>query len=265
MYLLISALNHDKKRRLPSRLFYWELESVKSDLAKNQNENEIGKMFDLIAPKYDFLNGLLSLKQDKRWRRKLISMVPQKTGGHFLDVATGTGDVVLLAANSRKEYSSYTGVDISKEMMSLAAEKSVTKGLHNAISFKTMSGEDLKLESGKYDCITIAFGLRNIVDKKKALMEFHRVLAPGGALLILEFFTPENALLGRAYNGYFHKILPLIGGFFSSRKAYTYLPESVETFYSREALNQALTSVGFSVKKQINFLFGATRIVEAKK
>jgi len=233
--------------------------------ARAENQNQIESMFDRVAPKYDFLNALLSFRQDQRWRNRLAALIPYKPAGALLDVATGTGDVLMTALVRRKEYTRFSGVDISNEMLALAKAKSSQRQFSNLCDFHQMSAEKLNFADATFDCITISFGLRNVVDREKALQEFSRVLKPKGTLLIMEFFTPRSHMVAKGFEFYFHKILPLIGGIFSDRSAYTYLPRSVAAFYSTDQLRGALYRSGFLVNQEMSFLFGGCKIIQARK
>lgn len=230
-----------------------------------KSEAHVAAMFDRIAARYDLLNRLLSARQDQRWRKRLVSMVPYRPGGKLLDVATGTGDVLLAVASVRKEYDAFVGSDISSKMMALAETK-VKKALPRLnVTFKQASAEALGLPDRAFECVTIAFGLRNVVHRDAALKEFYRVLAPNGVLLILEFFLPRRGLLAWGFQLYFHHILPFIGGLLSDKAAYKYLPESVGSFYEPESLRRVLYDVGFTVDETVSYLFGAARIVKARR
>ena len=241
------------------------MSNTASDFTRPEDENLIAAMFDRISGKYDFLNRLLSARQDVRWRRKLVSLIPTRKGGQYLDVATGTGDVLLEALKSHPEYGHFTGTDISKGMLSLAGKKAALCGLEDRVDWKVMSAESLDFGDETIDCASISFGLRNVVNKERGLSEFARILKPGGTFLILEFFTPSSGFLSKAFQLYFHKILPQIGRIFSEKEAYTYLPKSVASFYSPAELRDSLTSKGFIIEKEVNFLFGACRLVKSRK
>lgn len=236
-----------------------------SSLAKPVSEAQISGMFDRIASKYDFLNRLLSARQDQRWRQVLVQHVPYRPEGKFLDVATGTGDVLLAAARKHREYREFIGVDISGEMLKLADLKFDKAGFKENSRFQMMSAERLDFEDSSMDCLSISFGLRNVVDKKKALQEFHRVLKKDGTLLILEFFTPQSGPLAWLFNFYFKRILPTIGGLISDKSAYTYLPSSVGQFYSLPELRQIIYDTGYCIDAQKDFLFGGCRLIRARK
>jgi demethylmenaquinone methyltransferase/2-methoxy-6-polyprenyl-1,4-benzoquinol methylase len=230
-----------------------------------KSEAHIAAMFDRVAPRYDLLNRLLSARQDQRWRKRLVREIPFRPDGRYLDVATGTGDVILAAAAARPEYRGFLGVDISGAMLDGAAAKARAVPHGKKLEFKRMSAEKLDVESATIDCLSISFGLRNVVRRDVALAEFARVLAPGGVLLILEFFIPTRGLLAALFQFYFHHVLPFIGGLISDRAAYKYLPESVGSFYAPDALRAKLYDNGLTVEGGKSFLFGACRLVKARK
>ncbi|MDD2388464.1 MAG: bifunctional demethylmenaquinone methyltransferase/2-methoxy-6-polyprenyl-1,4-benzoquinol methylase UbiE [Desulfobacterales bacterium] len=209
---------------------------------KNVELPFIKDMFDTIAPTYDFLNRLLSLRQDVYWRKKLVSSLALPDGACVLDVACGTGDVMMEIARQRQN-AWVVGVDFASNMLELAGKKiypSVSAGLAAANALHLPFG------SRTFDAVTIAFGIRNIGDKLTALQEFYSCLKPGGCLGVLELATPENRLLLSAYLTYFQKILPAIGGFFSRQiKAYRYLPESVVNFPKPAVFAGLMRQAGF--------------------
>lgn len=225
-------------------------------------ERQVAQMFDKIAGRYDFLNHLLSLNQDQNWRDHLIRALPRTSDGRLLDVATGTGDVLQMAMRKRKDYTSFVGVDISENMLDLAKKK--CRG-SDRVRFSTMSAESLVFPDASFDCLTIAFGLRNVIQKDVAIREFFRVLAPGGELLILEFFKPASGIRARGFKFYFHHILPWVGGLISDREAYRYLPTSVDAFYSKRELKALMEQEGFTIKRDRDFLFGACTLISATK
>ncbi len=233
-----------------------------ANIMSPQSEGKIAAMFDRIAPEYDFLNRVLSAGQDKRWRKTLISFSRGNSGGTYLDMATGTGDVLSAFVERWPEYSEYIGADISDNMINLAKEK--CKNLPST-RFMKMSAENIGVGDASVDTLTIAFGLRNVVDKPQALKEFSRVLKPGGELLILEFFLPRSGLTAQLFQLYFHKLLPRIAGLFSDRDAYTYLPRSVGSFYTEIELFEKLAALKMIKVKKRSFLFGAVRCLAFKK
>ncbi len=236
-----------------------------ADIQNPVTEERIAAMFNRIAGRYDLLNRLLSMRQDQRWRKAMIKRLPVRHGARLVDVATGTGDVLLAAAKERPDYSEYLGVDISEGMLQVAATKLPTERQDPRFKLAVMSAEKLLVTNEYADAVTIAFGLRNVVDREQALREFARVLKPNGALLILEFFLPRKGLLSRLFQFYFHQVLPRIGGFISDGDAYRYLPQSVGGFYTLPELDDRLRASGFRVVEVKRFLFGACNLVTARR
>jgi demethylmenaquinone methyltransferase/2-methoxy-6-polyprenyl-1,4-benzoquinol methylase len=202
-------------------------------------------MFDAIAPKYDLLNRLLSLRQDVAWRVKMVSTMDVPATGRVLDVACGTGDVILEIHRQKGRRVSVTGLDFSPGMLALARDKIRPKQRSN---LSLLAGNALALPFGgeSFHALTIAFGIRNIQDKAGALKAFYDILKPGGTVLVLELATPGTARLRKAYLTYFQQILPLIGRFFSKHRfAYSYLPDSVARFPSPAQFMNTMRSAGF--------------------
>ena len=234
-------------------------------LTRPTEESAIALMFDRISGRYDLLNRVLSARQDVRWRNHLISMVPYRPNGTYLDMATGTGDVILSLAPKHPEYKTFVGGDISKGMLDHAARKAKALQAFPATEWRLMSAEHITLGDASVDCLSISFGLRNVVNKERALEEFRRVLKPGGVLLILEFFTPGKGPMSKLFQFYFHHILPIIGRLLSETEAYSYLPKSVASFYGPAELREVLTSKNLVVERERNFLFGSCRLIKAIK
>ena len=231
-------------------------------MLKPESELQVAQMFDRISKRYDFLNRLLSAGRDQQWRDELVREIPNRPGGAFLDVATGTGDVLLKVKQDHPEYRTYIGIDISEKMLNLARDKAIAE---KTLQFLPMSAQSLTFADQTFDALSISFGLRNVVDKEQALAEFSRVLKPHGVLLILEFFKAEGRFFEGIFQFYFHYILPIIGRIFSEKQAYEYLPASVQSFYSQEGLLCALNKCGFTSEVKKNFLFGSCKLVVARK
>jgi len=196
----------------------------------NDRNRLIGEMFSSIAPRYDLLNRLLSLGTDRRWRREAVAWIRPETGGVHLDVATGTADVALEIFRQKGNGAFVAGVDISAAMMRIGREKAARAGLSGRLAFVLAPGEALPFRDDAFDSASIAFGIRNVARKDLGLKEMCRVVKPGGRVVILEFSQPESALFGALYRFYFTRVLPRLGGLFSRRSAYTYLPDSVREF-----------------------------------
>jgi demethylmenaquinone methyltransferase/2-methoxy-6-polyprenyl-1,4-benzoquinol methylase len=206
----------------------------------------VREMFDSIAPRYDLLNRLLSLRQDVVWRKKLVSAIALPESGQVLDVACGTGDVAMEICRQKGSLVKVTGIDFSPGMLRLAQEK-IRRHQNMAISL--LAGDALALPFGEasFHVVTIAFGIRNIQDKAGALRAFYETLMPGGMLLVLELATPKKTRLRDAYLAYFQKVLPTIGHLFSKHSfAYSYLPDSVSRFPATDVFMAIMAEAGFS-------------------
>ncbi len=203
--------------------------------------NFVRQMFDHIAPHYDFLNRLLSLRRDVYWRRVLVQSLQLDPGAHVLDVACGTADVALEILCQFPGVR-VTGVDFAPQMLRLAQPK-----IGNApVVLAAADAFDLPFGSGGFDALTIAFGIRNIQNKAGALAQFYQQLKPGGRLAILELITPTAGPARSAYLFYFNRLLPIVGRMFSKHRfAYTYLPESVAKFPPAGEFVQLMRQAGF--------------------
>ena len=203
-------------------------------------------MFGRIAPRYDLLNHLLSLNIDRHWRARTVASVAgilANPNACVLDVACGTGDL-MLALEARGQARMF-GSDFCHPMLVEAALKAKQRGSRAAL-FEA-DALDLPLAGAAFDLITIAFGFRNLTSYDRGLREFLRILKPGGCLAILEFSTPPNRLLARAYDFYSRAVLPRIGGWISgSSEAYSYLPESVRKFPNANELAEQMRAAGFA-------------------
>ncbi|BBO76704.1 ubiquinone/menaquinone biosynthesis C-methyltransferase UbiE [Desulfosarcina widdelii] len=206
----------------------------------------VQEMFDAIAPRYDLLNRLLSLRQDVGWRKKMVAAMTVPEDGRVLDVACGTGDVMVEIRRQKGPQVKVTGIDFSPGMLGLARKKIDQQGLAGTF---LLAGNALAMPFHKatFNALTIAFGIRNIQDKTGALKVFYDVLVPGGKVLVLELATPGSPRMRDAYLAYFQKVLPLVGKLFSRHRfAYSYLPESVSRFPTPDAFITIMKSAGFS-------------------
>ena len=222
----------------------------------------IQEMFSAIAPRYDFLNRLLSLGIDRGWRRTLVRIALREENKAILDVACGTGDVSL-ELRQKAPRARIVGLDFSQAMLDLAQVK--IDHAQAGIELVAASAEELPFSPADFDLLTIAFGIRNVVDKKKALAEFYRVLKPHGRLAILEFSQPQTAWLRALYNFYFFKVLPLVGGLFARRSAYRYLPDSVAKFPCQDEFSGWLKEAGFRQCRYHSLTFGIATLYLAEK
>lgn len=205
---------------------------------------QVEAMFDNISGKYDFLNHFLSFSLDRFWRRKAIGFLGKNPPDKLLDVATGTGDMVKAAL--RLSPSRITGIDLSEGMLQIARKKKYPTSGNTQIEFVKGDSENLPFPDQSYDAVTVAFGVRNFENPIKGLSEMHRVLRPGGRLVVLEFSKPTVFPFARIYRFYFRYILPFFGKILSKDKsAYSYLPESVELFPEGESFTELMKEAGY--------------------
>ena len=195
-------------------------------------------MFGAIARRYDLANHTLSCGIDFYWRKRAANTVASWQPGKIVDLATGTGDLAL-ALQKRLPDAEVTGVDFLPEMLELARRKGVRK---------TILADAMKLPfpDASFDCVTIAFGLRNMENWRDALVEMSRVLKRDGRLLVLEFSLPTVSIVRTIYRFYLHRCLPLLGSFLTGKKsAYDYLGDSIEEFPSGHAMIDLIEASGF--------------------
>lgn len=208
-------------------------------------------MFDRIAHRYDLLNRLLSFGQDVVWRKKVARHLPQTNNLHILDIATGTGDLLLSLYRESSRVSSGIGIDMAEKMLAVGEQKLARRKLDGSLSLQKGDAMNIPFAEETFDAVSIAFGIRNVENVEKALREMHRVLKPGGRALILEFSLPGNRVIRRLYLFYFRHILPRIGGFISGDSyAYRYLNRTVETFPYGENFCNLMRRTGF---RQVHF------------
>ena len=222
-------------------------------------------MFDNIAPTYDKLNHIFSLSIDKVWRRRVVRKVRRMKPLRILDLATGTGDLAIKMAK-RIPKVRIMGVDLSENMLAVAAEKVRRQGLDAHIALYQGDAENLDLTDGVVDVVTVAFGVRNFGNVDQGLQEIWRVLRSGGHIVVLEFSTPRNFLVRKLYQFYSNHFMKPIGGLVSrDRKAYNYLPDSIVEFSSPEEFLSQLERAGFEQCRRRSQSFGIAQIYIGKK
>ena len=217
----------------------------------NKDINQIQAMFNAVAPRYDFLNRILSFGYDRYWRKVAVNQFGNISNKTFLDVATGTADIALEIAKRHPSALQVIGMDFSQSMLKLGSNKINENNLEKEILLIPASAENIPLKDEIFDGAITAFGVRNFSDAQKGLLEMYRVLKPNGKIVILEFSFPQYRLLQWLYRLYFEKILPITGRIISGHKtAYSYLPVSVANFPQGEAFKEILENSGF---KKVSF------------
>jgi len=231
---------------------------------EGSKKDQVQTMFDRIAPRYDLLNRLLSFGIDKIWRRNVVKQLKEIKGPMVLDVATGTADLAIEIC--KIDPVAVYGLDLSNEMLTFAKEKIFRKKLHMTVQLRQGDSENLPFEDDFFDAITVAFGVRNFENLSKGLEEMHRVLRPGGRLVVLEFSKPRRFPFKQLYHFYFTKILPWWGGLISrDKEAYAYLPASVLQFPEGKEFEEKLRRAGLKPQESLPQTFGIATIYVSSK
>jgi demethylmenaquinone methyltransferase/2-methoxy-6-polyprenyl-1,4-benzoquinol methylase len=214
-------------------------------MSGQRKKDQVAGMFDNIAYRYDFLNRFLSCGIDVTWRKKMLGKLKETRPQTLLDVATGTGDVAILAAKILKP-DKITGIDISEKMLEIGRKKITKLLLNRQIELVKGDSEAINSADNSFDAVTVAFGVRNFENLEKGLSEILRVLRPGGKMVILEFSRPSGSLRW-IYNLYMHHLAPFFGKIFcKDREAYQYLHSSVKAFPEGKTFLHILEQVGFN-------------------
>ena len=235
------------------------------DSEADSKKAQVTNMFDKVAPYYDFLNRLLSLRIDVLWRKKALRMLAKNNPKEILDIATGTADLAIMGAKMWSP-DKIVGLDISKEMLKVGQKKVDKKKLSSVIELEHGDSENLRFNDDTFDTVMAAFGVRNFENLEQGLSEMNRVLQKNGTCMILEFSKPRVFPLKQLFNIYFKYILPVIGKLTSKDpKAYEYLYESVQVFPDYDNFASILKKTGFVDVSYKPLSFGIFTIYLAKK
>ena len=231
--------------------------------AKSKKE-QVAEMFDRIAGRYDFMNRFLSARTDIGWRKKAIKLLKKDEPKTILDIATGTGDMAIMAFKFIKP-ERIEGIDISPKMLEIGINKIEKEGLADIIRLQEGDSETINFGENTFDAGMVAFGIRNFENLENGLGEILRVLKPGGQLVILEFSKPKQPIRG-FYNLYMGVIAPLIARLFNQNKeAYQYLCESANAFPDRQKLVDILKIIGYSDTRYKSLSLGICCIYSGRK
>ena len=243
----------------------YDQEKIKPYGKQGDKGQLVEEMFDNIAPTYDALNHRLSWDIDKGWRRKAIGLLAPFHPQTMLDIATGTGDFAILAAQMLHP-GKLIGADISEGMMRIGKEKVKKLGLDTVVSFKKEDCMAMSFEGNTFDAVTAAFGIRNFQDLDKGLKEMCRVLKKGGHLSIAELTTPVSFPMKQLFHIYSHTFLPVYGKLISKdSSAYSYLTATIEAFPQGEKMMEILKKAGFSKVSFKRLTFGICTLYFAEK
>lgn len=227
---------------------------------------EVNSMFGRIAPRYDLANRVLSGGIDRWWRRRVVKAVKARSPRHVLDLATGSGDLAFALGRNLPPATAIVGMDFCQPMLDQAEEKKKAAGQEfDRVTFRLGDGLALPLPDACFDAVTIAFGLRNLADRRQGLREIHRVLRADGHLFVLEFSQPHR-FFRPIYFFYLKRILPRIAGVMTGdRAAYDYLNDTIGQFPDRAAIAQEIRTAGFQSVIASALTFGIVALHEAKK
>jgi demethylmenaquinone methyltransferase / 2-methoxy-6-polyprenyl-1,4-benzoquinol methylase len=235
-----------------------------ADISKSPGK--ISAMFDAIAPRYDFLNHVLSAGIDRRWRSRAIRSLRLTGRERVLDVCTGTADLAIAARTATPGAARVVGVDFAGAMLEIGRDKVAGAGLAQEVTLVRGDAARIPAADSSVDAVTVAFGIRNVEDVPAACREMHRVLKRGGSLAILEFAIPTMPVVRMAYLTYFRHVLPAIGRLVSRHSAaYGYLPDSVGAFATPEQLMGTLRASGFVDVAAVRMTFGIVFLYTARR
>ncbi len=235
------------------------------DVATEDKQSLVKGVFDSVASKYDLMNDVLSFGAHRLWKRYTVASSNVKTGDKVLDIAGGTGDLAIAFRKKTGESGKVILSDINAAMLAEGRKNLTNKGVFG-VGFVQLNAESLPFESNSFDCVSIAFGLRNVTDKDQALREMHRILKPGGCLLILEFSKTDNELLSQAYDFYSFNIMPKLGGIIADdEESYQYLAESIRQHPGQETLKNMVLDAGFGFCEYHNLTGGIVALHKGVK
>ena len=235
-------------------------------MADQPDKSTSPKMFNAIAKRYDILNYVLSFGMDRGWRRQLARYLPSGEDLRVLDLATGTADVAIALVKSGRDIQDVVGIDLADEMLAVGRAKVERAGLSNKICLQKADALSLPFPSESFDVVTVSFGLRNMPDLVKALLDARRVLNLGGRIMILEFSKPDNKFVKLFYLFYLLAFLPVLGFLLTGNyQAYRYLSRTVYDFPCGERFQQILQQVGFTLVGRFALACGAATIYIAEK
>lgn len=237
---------------------------------RNVREEEksglVAEVFRSVAPKYDLMNDVMSFGMHRLWKKFTVSQAALRPGQRLLDVASGTGDLARAFAKVVGPTGKVVMTDINEAMLQVGRDRLVNAGIIGNIECVLADAEQLPFASNDFDCVTIAFGLRNVTNKLTALKSMFRVLKPGGKLLVLEFSKPTSPILNKLYDAYSFNIIPKMGEFITQDKdSYQYLVESIRMHPDQDTLKAMMQEAGFESVNYFNLNGGIVALHKGYK
>jgi demethylmenaquinone methyltransferase/2-methoxy-6-polyprenyl-1,4-benzoquinol methylase len=223
-----------------------------------------GAMFDRIAHRYDLLNRVISLGVDQRWRRRAVASLGLTDGHRVLDLATGTADLAMMLSRTHPGVT-VVGSDPSENMLAVGRTKVASAGMAATVTLEVGDAQALPYEDGSFDAVTMAFGIRNVPDRPKALREIARVLKPTGRAAILELSEPRGGVLGPLARFHVHEVVPRLGALLSGAKEYRYLQRSIAEFPAPDAFAALMAEHGHEVLSVEPMTFGTVCLYVSRK
>lgn len=237
---------------------------VGAPLAGTGTAGGSGQMFDRIAPRYDLVNRLMTFGLDQSWRRRTVDSLQLQPGQTCLDLATGTADLAILTAQ-RAAGCKVVGLDPSSGMLAVGQQKLLATGLADRVTLVQGDACQLPFADQSFDGLTMGFGIRNVVDRPKALAEMARVLRPGARVAILEATEPEGSLLAWGAKFHLRVVVPALGRLVSGGNEYRYLQQSIAVFPPAQAFAELMREAGLEVEAVVPFMFGSTHLWVARR
>lgn len=231
----------------------------------SEKVKKVGAVFDSVATKYDIMNDVMSMGVHRLWKWFALEVCAINEGERVLDIASGTGDLAAKHAERTGDEGLVIASDINNSMLSVGRDRLTDRGVIGNVQYVQADAEQLPFPDNYFDCITIAFGLRNVTNKEAALASMQRVLKPGGRLLVLEFSKPHS-FLKSIYDTYSFKLLPLFGKVIAKDEdSYRYLAESIRMHPDQETLKTMALDAGFDQCDYMNMSGGIVAMHRAYK
>ena len=236
---------------------HFGFENVKA----SEKAERVAGVFHSVAAKYDIMNDVMSGGVHRLWKRFTIEAAAPRTGQQILDIAGGTGDLTRQFSQRVGATGHVVLADINSSMLNVGRDKLLNCGIAQNVTYTQADAQFLPFDDNSFDCITIAFGLRNVTDKDLALQSMLRVLKPGGRLLVLEFSKPKSKALEAVYDQYSFKLLPLMGKLITNdAESYRYLAESIRKHPDQDTLKDMMVNAGFGLCTYTNLTGGVVAL-----